>query len=325
MLAEPSGERLGQLRDLDPEPPLGQIGERGGVALPVDQGLQHQPSRHPGDVGGDAGQLDPGVFQQLLQPLDLPAPFPGHQRAGPGQVPQLADRRRRHERSPDQPVGAELGQPDGVGDVALAPGQVLHLPGVDQHHLEPGVLEQVVERLPVVPGRLHHHQADPLGDQMLPQPQDRVRRRGPGRHRLHRLATPPAGDPDAHLRVPLRHIHPRTAFVDDLHDQLPSPAANHRHVRRGKGQKEGKSDARAHGNNPRFTVETLRAMLTNGLKAPQRQRRPPRRTTPIVDPDRSTPPPTQAHPTGESSRPTIRPRSGNPLLTRRNTGRGDRI
>ncbi len=31
----------------------------------------------------------------------------------------------------------------------------------DQHHLERGVLEQVVERLPVVAGRLHHDQRDP--------------------------------------------------------------------------------------------------------------------------------------------------------------------
>src|SRR4029453_8377880 len=66
-------------------------------------------------------------------------------------------------------------------------------------------------------------------------------------------------------------------------------------VRRGKGQKKGKSDARAHGNNPRFTVETLRAMLTNGLKAPQGQRRPPRRTPSILNrvPDPANPGRTQ--------------------------------
>ena len=35
----------------------------------------------------------------------------------PGQIPRLADRLRWHERPPDQPVGAELGQPGGIGDV----------------------------------------------------------------------------------------------------------------------------------------------------------------------------------------------------------------
>ena len=235
MLAEPSGQGLGQLRDLDPEPPLGQLGERGRVTLALDQGLQHQPARHAGDVTRDAGKFDSGVLQQLLQPLDLPAAFAGHHRPGPGQVAQLPDRRRGHERSPDQPVRAELGQPGRVRDVALATGEVLDLAGVDEHHLEPGVLQQVVERLPVVTGRLHHHQGDLLSNQVLAQRQDRVRRRGPGPHRLDRLTAPPTRDADAHLRVPLRHIHPRTTGVDDFHDRLPPPASNEK-VRREEGQ-----------------------------------------------------------------------------------------
>jgi hypothetical protein len=50
MLAEPSGECLGQFRDLRPQPPLGQLGQYGGVLLPIDQGLQHR-SRGPGRRG----------------------------------------------------------------------------------------------------------------------------------------------------------------------------------------------------------------------------------------------------------------------------------
>ena len=69
---------------------------------------------------GHRGQLDPGVFQELLQPLHLPGPFAGQPGAGPGQVPQLPDRLRRHERAAHQPVRPELGQPLGVGDVGLA-------------------------------------------------------------------------------------------------------------------------------------------------------------------------------------------------------------
>ncbi len=37
MLAEPSGQRLGQFRDLRAQPPLGQIGQGGGVAVAGDQ------------------------------------------------------------------------------------------------------------------------------------------------------------------------------------------------------------------------------------------------------------------------------------------------
>ena len=48
------------------------------------------------------------------------AAFPGDRGAGPGQIPQLADRLRWHERAADQTVRAELGQPGRVGDVGLA-------------------------------------------------------------------------------------------------------------------------------------------------------------------------------------------------------------
>lgn len=92
---------------------------------------------------------------------------------------------------------AELGQPGRVGDVDLAARQVLDVPGVDQHHLEPGVLK-VVERLPVVPGGLHHRAGDLLGDEMLTQGQrqgqDLVRGRAPRRDRLKSLAATSTGD-----------------------------------------------------------------------------------------------------------------------------------
>ena len=215
------GQRLGQLRDLGAQAPLGQIGQHGRVMLAIDQRLQHQPARHAGDVAGHRGQLDPGILQQLLQPLDLPAAFSSHRRAGPGQVPQLADWGGRHEGAVDQAVRTQLGQPRGVGDVAFAAGQVLHLSSVDQHHLKVGVLEQVVERLPVIPGGLHHHQTDLFIDQVFPKRQHRICGRAPGAHRLHGFAAPPPGNPDTDLRVPFRHIHPRTAAVDDFHDRLP--------------------------------------------------------------------------------------------------------
>jgi hypothetical protein len=77
-------------------------------------------------------------------------------------------------------VGAELGQPGGVGDVRLAAGQVLDPPGVDEDHVQ--VLGQdVVEVLPVVRGRLDDHQRHVRGEQVVPQVQDRVRRRSPRR------------------------------------------------------------------------------------------------------------------------------------------------
>jgi hypothetical protein len=43
------------------------------------------------------------------------------------------------------------------------------MPGIDQQQLEPGVLEQIVERLPIIPGRLHHRARDLFRDQVIAQ------------------------------------------------------------------------------------------------------------------------------------------------------------
>lgn len=79
-----------------------------------------------------------------------------------GQVTKPADLRRRHEAGADHLPLGDLAQPDRVELVALRPsGQVLDVPRVHQPGLEPGGLEQVEHRLPVVRGRLHHHPGDP--------------------------------------------------------------------------------------------------------------------------------------------------------------------
>ena len=141
VLAEPAGEGLGEFGDLGPHAAFGQISQHYRVTLALDQGFEHGPPRNPGDVGGDRRQFDAGVFQQLLQPLDLLGPGPHEGGAGAGQVPELTDRFRWDERAPDQPVGPQLGQPCCVRDIGLPTRQVLDVSGVDQHHLEGTILE----------------------------------------------------------------------------------------------------------------------------------------------------------------------------------------
>jgi hypothetical protein len=46
----------------------------------------------------------PGVLQHLVQPLGLAGPLAGQRLAVAGQIPQLADGRRRHEAAPQQPM-----------------------------------------------------------------------------------------------------------------------------------------------------------------------------------------------------------------------------
>ena len=55
--------------------------------------------------------------------------------------------------------------------IGLATGHALHIRGLHQHHRQ-RLGQHVEERPPVVAGRLHHRQLNPVGDQLLTQPQD---------------------------------------------------------------------------------------------------------------------------------------------------------
>src|SRR5215218_1743050 len=67
--------------------------------------------------------LDAGVLQGLLDPLALGAVGLDQAFAVAGQIPQLADRRRRHEAAAQQPTLQQLSKPGRVADVGLAAGQ----------------------------------------------------------------------------------------------------------------------------------------------------------------------------------------------------------
>jgi hypothetical protein len=60
----------------------------------------------------------------------------------------------------------QIGQPRGIGDIALASWHVPYRAGVDQHHVEL-VFEQIVERLPIIAGCLDYHTRHLLGEQMI--------------------------------------------------------------------------------------------------------------------------------------------------------------
>ena len=108
MAGEPAVEGLGQLRDLHAHPLFGKLSHGRWIGATGNQGFQHRPPGHPGQVGGDRGQFDPGVFKQLLQPLDLSGAFTSDGGTGAGQIAQLPDRFRWHERPTDQSMRAEL-------------------------------------------------------------------------------------------------------------------------------------------------------------------------------------------------------------------------
>ena len=135
MGGEPAVQGLGQLRDFHPHAFLGKLGYGRRIGFAGKQGFQHRPRGGAVQISGDRGQFDPGVLEQLLQPLDLAGAVPSHGGTGAGQVAQLPDWFRWNERATDQTMGAELSKPGCIRDVGLAARQVLDVSGIDQHHL----------------------------------------------------------------------------------------------------------------------------------------------------------------------------------------------
>lgn len=229
-----------------------------------------------------ADSLMPAVLQELLQSLHDLSPLMGQLGAGSRKVPQLADRLRGDERGPYQAVGAELGQPGRIRDVGLAAGQILHLPGVDQDDVQL-FGQQVVEGLPVVAGRLDHHQGDLGAEEVFAQVEDGVGGGAEGRGLVREgsLAAG-AGGAYAHLGVPLADVDAGAAFVQDVHGLGSVPVRFLGCVaplREGQGSAKSLTRvlvATLHGSRGRPSVPCCRA----SSKASQSHRSRPERTVP---------------------------------------------
>ena len=59
-----------------------QPGQLLGIALAADQGFDHLPARQAHDIGDCRVELDVGIFECLLQPLDMAAGLPHQLLAG---------------------------------------------------------------------------------------------------------------------------------------------------------------------------------------------------------------------------------------------------
>jgi hypothetical protein len=106
------------------------------------------------DVGHDVVQLDIHLHQGLLHVLNVRGgivqqPFSLAQVGA--QCRQLAFR---SEAGPQQPVFVQP-QPLNIADIGLATRDVLGVTGVDQHHFEAALIENLERRNPVDTGRLH--------------------------------------------------------------------------------------------------------------------------------------------------------------------------
>ena len=216
VVVEAAVERGDELRALGLHLAARQVGEPARISFPGDQGLDHVAGRERVQRGGHRRDFDQRVLEQLFQPLPVAGPLPGQIHPQPGVVTQLPDRCRRHERRPQQPLLGQLGQPDSVEFVRFRPAwHVLHVAGVDQLHVEPGRLQQVVPDPPVVRRGLDGDLLDTRLDQLLGQLADRTGARGHVPHPAEPAACL-AGEAHAHLARSLGHIDRR----DPLDHQL---------------------------------------------------------------------------------------------------------
>jgi hypothetical protein len=106
-----------------------------------------------------------------------------------------------------------------VLDIRFPSGDLLDVPGVHQHQLEP-VLQDRPHRLPINTGGLHHDLLDPERLQPVPQRQQTMDSRSELRHVLLELALLPNANARGNAR--LVYVQRAGALNDPFHQQLPS-------------------------------------------------------------------------------------------------------
>ena len=170
--------------------------------------VAHDPQpRLARDVAHHQRQLHVHLNERLLHPLDA-APAVLNQRLAMPQVgPQRDDPRRRPKAPAHQPDDMQIAEPLAIRHITLAAGDVLDVTRVDQQHLKPTRLENLIQRNPVDARRFHGHTANPTRGQPVRQTVQIVGERDERPHAL---------------RIPVRW---------DRHEMFRRPAVDSRGIR----------------------------------------------------------------------------------------------
>jgi len=212
-------QRLDDLRTRCLDPLARQGGELLRLGLAGDDRTEDRPPALPHDVAEHGAELEVGVLQDLVDPLDMRCALTDELLACPRQHPQLLDRRRRHEAAADQAVREQVGNPRGVVDVGLTSGHVLHMHGVREHQLELAI-EDVPDRPPVHAGGLHRHMGHVERRQPLRQQQQLAGRRAERSNLLRRPRFGSGSDARARHHGVAMHIQAGAPRIQHVHRVL---------------------------------------------------------------------------------------------------------
>ena len=157
VVRQPSMQRIVQDLGRRLDTPVGQRRQLVQVSDARDHRLDHPPSAYSQNVADHRVELDVGLFERLLDPLDMAGLLAGQLLACAQQRTQFLGRLVRNEARPDQPAGQQIGDPCRVVHVGLSAGHVLDVRRIGDDQLECAVAQDVPDRLPVDAGRLHRH------------------------------------------------------------------------------------------------------------------------------------------------------------------------
>ncbi len=167
---------------LDPRVPV--PGEHLRVALPGQNGPHDGQAGRAAQVAEHVMQLHVHLVEGVVHLPDLVGRLRHQGLAKTGQAAHRANRLGRAKTRPQQAHPVQILQPLAVEHIAFAAGHVPDVPGIDQHHLQAPVEQDLKKRNPVVARAFHGHAGDPAGHQPVRQGQQIVGKGPEGADRL---------------------------------------------------------------------------------------------------------------------------------------------
>src|SRR5271157_2188386 len=166
-----SNESLGHLVPRAFHPTMTEVRQFDGIALARKDRIKNRLSTGSGDVAEHMVELQVHLAERLLHVQDVLGSHLQQAATVPPQGTKGTDRLGWPEARPQQPDRVQILDPLAVGYIALASGHTLQIVRVDQIDLEPALLQDLKQRDPVHPCRLHRHAlnsalAEPIGKGM---------------------------------------------------------------------------------------------------------------------------------------------------------------